>query len=94
MKNLFIETISVLELKTIIAESVRVELEKINFNQKEKIEIHTREEVSKLLDVSLVTLSTWTKSGKIKAHRIGNRVYYKKLDIEEAMKEIKGSIRR
>ena len=94
MKNLFIEAIGVQELKTIIAEAVRVELGKIDFSQKGKLEILNRVEVSKLLNVSMVTLSTWTKTGKIKAYRIGNRVYYKKLNIEEAMKEIKGSLNR
>ena len=84
----------VLELKNIIAETVKTELGRINFIQNEKLEVLTREEVCKLLNVSLVTLSTWTKTGKIKAHRIGNRVYYKKLNIEEAMKEIKGSLKR
>ena len=52
-----------------------------------------RDEAAKFLTVSLVTLNTWTKNQTIKAHRIGNRVYYKKSEIIDSLEEI-GSRRK
>lgn len=45
----------------------------------------TRFEVSKILRVSLVTLNDWTKKGLLTAYKCGNRVYYKRAEIENAL---------
>lgn len=39
--------------------------------------------------VSKVTLIKWTKTGKLTAHRIGGRVYYKRSEILEALLTLK-----
>jgi excisionase family DNA binding protein len=49
----------------------------------------TRNDVAKQLRVSLPTLHDWTKNGKIKAYRIGNRVLYKPSDVSSALNSIK-----
>lgn len=49
---------------------------------------YTRKDVAKMLNISLPTLSEWTKDGIITAHRIGSRVRYKYEDIQQALKEI------
>ena len=49
----------------------------------------TRQEVSKLFHISLVTLNKHTKSKRLKAHRIGARVLYKKSEIIQALTSIK-----
>ena len=41
----------------------------------------TAKQVSKLLGVSLVTLSKWRKDGKIKFHRFGSRIRFQKSEI-------------
>jgi excisionase family DNA binding protein len=46
----------------------------------------TRKEVSVILRISLPTLHQWTKNSFIKSYRIGNKVYYKSVDIEKSMK--------
>lgn len=45
----------------------------------------TREDASGRLKIDLSTLSRWTKQGKITAHSISGRVYYKESSIQEAL---------
>ncbi|QXP56212.1 helix-turn-helix domain-containing protein [Cellulophaga sp. HaHa_2_95] len=45
----------------------------------------SRKDTAKFLCISLPTLHEWTKSGAIRAHRIGNRVLYKQGDINLAL---------
>lgn len=44
-------------------------------------EFLTAKQVSKLLGVSLVTLHKWKKEGKIKFHRFGTRIRFKRSEI-------------
>lgn len=48
----------------------------------------SREETSKLLSVSLVTLWDWTRKDIIPAYRIGNKVRYKKSEVLSALKQM------
>jgi len=41
----------------------------------------SRREAATYLKISLPTLSSWEKSGKLKSRRLGSRVYYKLSDI-------------
>ncbi|WP_024566706.1 helix-turn-helix domain-containing protein [Elizabethkingia anophelis] len=65
-------------------------LEKLNINkeaQQEK-EYYTREETAKLLNVSYPTLFHWNKDGKLKAKKLGKRVYYSKEDVKDALNRL------
>ncbi len=44
-----------------------------------------RKEVGELLGISLVTIHNWSKDGILKAYKIGNRVRFKRSDIEETL---------
>ena len=61
-----------------------------NQNQtiQEENEILTREEVCKLLSINKTTLWKHTKSGKLKSLGLGNRVYYKKSEVLQAVKHL------
>lgn len=48
----------------------------------------TRNEVAKLLGVSLVTLHNWVKSNILSAYRIGNKVRFKENEVLEALQSI------
>jgi len=52
-------------------------------------ELITRKQVAKLLGVSLPTINSYTKTGKIKGYRIGNRIRYKRNEIENSLLQIK-----
>mgnify|MGYP003717000603 FL=1 len=62
-----------------------------DFKPKEKkpLTLLTRKETAKLLCISLPTLHDWTKTGIIKAHRIGNRVLYKLEEVNDSLSEIR-----
>lgn len=47
----------------------------------------TRAEVCEALNVTLMTLYNWNKSGYLKAIKIGKMVKYKKSDIENLLKQ-------
>ncbi|MBK3519729.1 helix-turn-helix domain-containing protein [Carboxylicivirga marina] len=59
-----------------------------NFQPKQPTEWLTRNEVKELLKIDLSTLHNWTKKGKLKAYGIGNRVYYKRYEIEASLIEL------
>ena len=52
-------------------------------------ELLTRKETAKRLNITLATLNDYTKTGKIVANRIGNRVLYKETDIQNALHQVK-----
>lgn len=66
-------------------------LTKLN-GTKEKLantELLSRKEASKLLGISLPTLSDWTNTGKIIGYRIASRVRYKRFELENSLTQIK-----
>ncbi len=58
---------------------------KTNFQPKHPTELLTRNEVSELLKCDLSTLHNWVKKGKLIPYGIGNRIYFKRTDIENAL---------
>jgi excisionase family DNA binding protein len=69
---------------------IELELENIknNFQPKEPVELMTREETAQYLKVSLSTLWHWSKKGILPSYGIGNRVYYKRSEIESSLIKI------
>lgn len=44
-------------------------------------DILTREQASKMLNASFTTLYLWNKEGKLKARKMGRKVYYLRQDV-------------
>lgn len=59
------------------------------FEPKKPVELLTRKEVTMLLHCDLSTLHNWCKKGKLIPYGIGNRVYYKRSDIEAALVKLR-----
>ena len=79
------------DLKQLIKEVIQEELASYedSLSNTEVDRLNNREKTAiDILDVDLSTLHRWTQQGKIKAHAIGNRIYYKDSSIEEALIEI------
>lgn len=68
-------------------EQIKNELTEIKKNLQPKVptEYLTRKEVAELLKCDLSTVHNWTKSGKLIAYYLGDRVYYKRAEIDAAM---------
>jgi len=90
MEKLILSQFSKEELQEILLKPILGRIEKIETEyEKSNIDpVLTREQTAKRFNVDLSTLHRWTQQGKIKAHAIGNRIYYKDSSIQEALVEI------
>ena len=79
------------ELREAIVSGVRAEVDKLkaDFQPKQPTEFMTRNEVRDFLNVDLSTVHNLTKRGKLKAYGLGGRVYYKRAEVEEAIKPLR-----
>ncbi|MCT6765871.1 helix-turn-helix domain-containing protein [Riemerella anatipestifer] len=78
------------ELIKAISNAIVPELEQRlskQFQPKEPTTYLTRKEVCELLHIDYSTLNRWTKNGKLKAYGMGNRVYYKRSEVEETLNQ-------
>ena len=92
MQQIAITQLTPQDLKQLIKEVIQKELASYeeSLSNTEADRLNSREKTAiDILDVDLSTLHRWTQQGKIKAHAIGNRIYYKDSSIEEALVEIK-----
>lgn len=82
-KSILLYCITPDELKQIIKVVIQEELLDVRKQLLEKDSeiIFTRKETCEFLKISLTTLWHWTNKGKIDSYGIGNRVYYKKVDL-------------
>lgn len=80
------------ELKTLLSEVVREQLETHIPKQAEPFadypELLTRRQTAQLLSVSLASLDNWTASGRLRKHRIGAAVRFKKAEVLNALSSL------
>ncbi|MBE0647540.1 MAG: helix-turn-helix domain-containing protein [Bacteroidales bacterium] len=81
-----IESLTVQELKKLVEDIVASYVTVSQPDKNNSEDLLTRPEVATLLKISLVTLNSWTKQGKVPSYRIGSRVYYKRCEIEKSLK--------
>lgn len=95
LKNLNLVHVSIEDMTSIMREVVATELQKvkelISLTPKEddSDKILTREEVCKLLKVSLTTLFNWNNDKTLVNYKVGRRVYYMKTDVLALLNPIK-----
>ncbi|TWP29255.1 DNA-binding protein [Apibacter muscae] len=79
------------ELDALIGKSLKEQLEelKLHLQPKQPTEWLTRKEVADLFKINLSTLFHWTNKGKLKAYGIGNRVYYKRSEVDAMIQPLK-----
>lgn len=86
----FIQT-SPEELTSAISEVLNkqlLELKKQLLSKNENDELLTRKEACEYLQIDSSTLWHWTNKGKVKAYGIANRRYYKRTELNEALKPL------
>lgn len=78
------------QLQEAILQGIKQQLEQLkkHFQPKEPEEYLSRAEVAKLLKVDISTIHNWGKAGKIKRYGLGNRVYYKRSEVEKSIVEL------
>jgi hypothetical protein len=79
------------QLQDAIIEGVTKQLEELkkHFQPKEPTELLTRVETANLLKVNLTTLWNYTKQDKLVSYGMGNRVYYKRSEVLNAIIQLK-----
>ncbi|MCA0960201.1 helix-turn-helix domain-containing protein [Muricauda ruestringensis] len=87
MKSVQFISITPQELQEEILKGVQKQLEefKKDLSKTNQIELLSRADVAKLLQIDLSTLYNWTKKGTLTSYGIGNRVYYKREEVESAI---------
>ena len=82
-KTLLLYQLLPVDLQDLIKDAVRLEFEsfKNRLAGSEPDVLMTRSETCEFLKINPTTLWNWTKSGRVIAYGIGNRVYYKKQEI-------------
>lgn len=76
------------QLAELITEGVKQQLQELKkelATQSANDDLLTREQTCKLLQIDSSTLWHWTNKGKVKAYGIGNRRYYKRSELLEAL---------
>jgi excisionase family DNA binding protein len=90
MKALQIESITVSELQQMIVEAVKEATPKATTTPTNLgAEYLTRQQVAKLLGVSLVTIDKWSNQGHLQKYRIGGRMRFKAIEVKAAFESVK-----
>jgi hypothetical protein len=90
--SILIETLTVEQLQQLIGTSVKngiLELQKQLQDKDNSEELLTREETCQFLKIDSSTLWAWTNKGKVLAHGIGARRYYKRSELLECLTLLK-----
>jgi excisionase family DNA binding protein len=74
------------ELKDSLIPELKEQLSK-EFQPKEPTSYLTRNEVCEILHIDLSSLHRWRKEGKLIAYGLGNRVYFKRNEIDELINQ-------
>lgn len=85
MKQLILNAINEDDLRKIIKEVLTENKESQSIPKQTDTTYLNRFEVVDYLKISLPTLNNWTKQGILQSYRIGNRVLYRKNEIESAL---------
>ena len=79
--------LSVEELKQIVQAACQ-EVVQLTAAQRNPQDLITRQELAEWLKIDLSTIHNWKKTGKIKAYQLGNRVYFRRSEVETAIQRI------
>ena len=88
MKNIMIENATLQEMLDGIKLIVNSSIQNSKMNELKNDQLLTREETSKLLNVSYPTLNSWAKKKVLIPLSLGSRIYYRMDDIIKSMKPI------
>ena len=84
--SILIQNVTPEEFSELLRPIIREELSRIQQNATTKY--LTRQEVTKLLKITLPTLHEYTRAGIIKGSRIGSRILYLEENVLNSVKEI------
>jgi hypothetical protein len=91
VNSILLQNLSPERLTELIKDGVKSQLEdfKETLQTQNPDVLLTREETCKYLQIDSSTLWHWTNKGKVIAYGIGNRRYYKKVELLQSLKPLK-----
>lgn len=90
MEPILLNGISLSDIKEVLREVLEEQSNEFTKSENsDNPEYLSRKEVAKLLKISLTTLNDWSKQGIVQSYRIGNRVLYKRNEIESSISKVK-----
>lgn len=91
MTKIVLHSFELSDIRKVVEEVLENKLKGFSTPQKTELKLLTRKDTAKFLCISLPTLHEWTKTGIVKAHRIGNRVLFKQDEVNQALHQIQTS---
>lgn len=88
MNQILLNGIELKDLLNSIGELIDKKLDQRNTPHPKKNNYLSRNEVCKLLKISLPTLNDWSKLGRLQSYKIGNRVLYKQDEVENSLHQV------
>jgi len=79
--------ISTDQLRELITDAVDKAFKEVNQDTFTDRDLMTRWETAELLKVSLVSIRSWSQKGLIQPYTIGGRVFFKRSEVESALKQ-------
>lgn len=94
MQDLVLSSIPLRELEILIDNAVTRAIKRELSKQPQQPSSYiTRNDVCKLLHITLVTVHSWMKQGKLKAYHVGGRTLFKESEVLEAVKPVNYSLK-
>jgi len=89
MTQIYLQGISLHDLNESLLKGVDQKIsDLIRKSEVEEQDYLTRKEVAEKLSISLPTVHDWVNKNILRAYRMGNRVYFKKSEIEQSLTPI------
>lgn len=87
MKQIQLFQMSPEELKEDILSGIKIQIKELkkDFQPKQPDELMTRQQTADMLKVDISTIHNYTKRGILLSYGIGNRIFYKRSEIQEAI---------
>lgn len=75
------------EFKELILSGIQLQIEELkkDFQPKQPDELMTRQQTADILKVDISTVYNYTKRGILLSYGIGNRIYYKRSEVQKAI---------
>ena len=85
MEQIIVSGMSLNDLLERIGKLIDTKLNQPKPVEKNSTNFLSRQEVCKLLKITLPTLNDWSKLGRLQSYKIGNRVLYKLDEVENSL---------
>ena len=84
-------SLTIQDLENLFGQVIKTEFEAVkkHLQPKQPTEYLTRKEVSEMLKIDISSVHNWSKREILIPHQIGNRVYYKLQEVEDAIVKLK-----